>query len=112
MRATIAASVACLLLGAGLGSARQIAYENGSKSCANWTKEKTGRVEGGFFWPDAINNAWIKGFISGAGYATRAEFRKTDAELVSWMDAYCTAHPLESISDAARNLVNELSAKR
>jgi hypothetical protein len=54
---------------------------------------------------------WAAGFISGAGYAG-LNLRETDfGGLVTFMDQYCQAHPLEHISRGAQALVGELQVR-
>lgn len=59
-----------------------------------------------------LDESWVAGFVSGVGAAGFGPLRKTDAAaLTTFMDQYCQAHPLESISSAARRLVAELAGQ-
>ena len=57
--------------------------------------------------------AWLLGYITASnefGPGSSDLTRATDVEgLKSWVDNYCTAHPLKTLAEAARSLTHELS---
>jgi hypothetical protein len=113
MKRTAVVGGICLLLGCVVGSAqgKYTVYGHGTQSCGAWSAAGTAVRD-----RDPLGaskryeqEAWILGFISGAGYANASVLRKTDSSgTVAWMDTYCAAHPLDSIGTAAEKLFNEL----
>jgi hypothetical protein len=54
---------------------------------------------------------WLTGFVSGAGYATPYDMRRSDRDgLMSWVDKYCAERPLDPLASAAIALAKELGA--
>jgi hypothetical protein len=84
----------------------------GDRSCALWQKgraDPTDRLALG----DLTSRAWLVGFLTGANF-----FVDTDADVLArvdadttaaWVDAYCTQHPSEAVSDAAIALIARLT---
>lgn len=86
----------------------------GTQSCGNWTSY---RRAGGY--TDLAPQAWIQGYISALNFSVslRGEgpdiMQGTDAEgIFAWVDNYCAAHPLNSISQAALDLATDLRSKQ
>jgi hypothetical protein len=103
-----------LLVGSIIGSAQAqyVVYGFGTQSCGAWSSAGTAAAKLNSTVRDLIprfeNEAWVAGFVSGAGYESRM-LRKTDsAGIVAWMDTYCAAHPLDAISVAAAKLTEGL----
>lgn len=63
-----------------------------------------------------VYEAWIMGFVSGAGYGYSMNDRmlaETDYEGgTAWIEKYCSEHPLDELARASISLVEELSARR
>jgi hypothetical protein len=79
----------------------------GVNSCGSWTEEWARDSQRLELW-----KAWVLGFVSGANiYAEHGDFLRgpVDAPAIyAWINNYCRAHPLESLRDAAIELVGEL----
>ena len=75
-------------------------YGEGALSCGTWTSgDSSERLRRG---------AWIRGFVSGAGYEG-AKLRDTDSTgIEAWISQYCAAHPLDTIATASSHLVESL----
>ncbi len=77
-------------------------------SCGRWLELQKNDV------PRTLSlQGWILGYLSGvnaSGVETTADFLKgIDQEaIMKWMDNYCTVHPLDSVSAATRQLINDL----
>lgn len=83
-------------------------YGTGTSSCGLWIQSHHDDESAVSITQHNVNRAWISGFVSGAGYAA-LKLRKTDsAGMVTFMDQYCTAHPLDPMYEGARALVLEL----
>lgn len=77
-------------------------YGQGASSCGSWIAA-TGESH-------RHNETWVLGFVSGFGYGSPRRLKKTDADAVAiWVDNYCHSHPLDTISRAAQELVQELA---
>ena len=78
----------------------------GAASCGTWSAERR---------QDSImveaRLSWILGWLSSASYrGNRDLLRDRDNDsLKAWLDNYCTAHPLEYVSDATIALELELA---
>ncbi len=85
-------------------------YGAGTKSCGSWTRERSTEVMS----PLRVNmEAWILGFLTGAGWMEQLELGEGDAEgKFAWIDNYCKAKPLDSIDSAAAGLVAVLALKK
>ena len=72
-------------------------YGYGTQSCGAWTKDADATKSIGAF----AKEAWLLGFISGAGWAGHS-MRETDLEgLVAAMNKHCEQFPTDSIAKAA-----------
>jgi len=62
-----------------------------------------------------INGAWIQGYLTAVnvfGDGPSHLAKGTDAEgIMTWIDNYCAQHPGDSLTVAAKALVNELTEK-
>ena len=86
-----------------------LAVGMGTKSCGSWTE--AARDNGG--WPRAAFEAWLAGFVSGVNLNIAATVGNlndgTDFDgMVAWIDNYCAANPLSSVSSATVTLSVEL----
>ena len=99
----------------------------GRVSCEQWFTLGHGAEEE---WRFKIQQ-WVVGFVSGANIYTKNDILqgtclkpgpgpRADAcsekianydAVISWMDNYCKAHPLDTIADAAGELVRALEEK-
>jgi hypothetical protein len=102
-----------LLLTVGLSGAQdirpgryQLLGHGATVSCGTWTTEgQTGSVH-------HTREAWVLGFVSGAGYAARQTLHPTDADaILAYLDLKCAADPLASVSQVTTMLVVELIEK-
>jgi hypothetical protein len=94
-----------LLLAAvlGLSSATPAAADvvttlGGTWSCKAWTAERTARSVNA-----ALYGQWVLGYLSSvANWTDLDPMKGLDTEAVwAWMDNYCRAHPLATVSKAA-----------
>ena len=78
----------------------------GVRSCGVWINDKGTMQEPGHF-------SWLLGFLSGISIATDNDFlRGTESESISlWVDNYCRANPLDTLSGAGQLLAAELIKK-
>ena len=114
MKRTSVVGILCLVVGGALGLAqgKYIVYGHGNDSCGLWTSQRSPDPEKDE-WPSRTSQAWVLGFVSGVGFESPLTLTKTDtAGIRAWMDAYCAAHPLESIARASAQLIAELSNTR
>jgi hypothetical protein len=77
-------------------------------SCATWTNDRK--------TDDALPlEGWILGFVSGANAygETGGDIAPgvTSEGLIGWVDQYCLAHPLDSVTQAGFKLVRELKSR-
>ena len=84
----------------------------GAASCGTWISERPLQSS-----PlRAMDESWVLGFLTGVNAMRLAVGNSqigltTDANgLLAWVDNYCRANPLKSISDTALALATELSA--
>jgi hypothetical protein len=76
-------------------------YGMGIESCGKWTSEPQPILRG-------TSLSWVLGFISGVG-AVVPGVKHTDTDAIrAWMDQYCATHPLETVAEAAADLVKAL----
>jgi hypothetical protein len=77
----------------------------GSRNCDDWIKERT-----------VVDEAWLVGFLSGinvTGVTNNALNKIQSASQIHlWMDNYCKANPLHTVSKGAYQLFDELMAKK
>jgi hypothetical protein len=73
----------------------------GVDSCGTWTADR--RQQSGAALQD---EQWVVGFLSGIGYRGDDDsdpLKGMDAQGVwAWIDNYCLAHPIETVSTAAK----------
>ena len=83
----------------------------GTLSCEVWTKDRADRTSENHF----INSAWVQGYLTAVnvfGDGPSHIAKGTDAEgIMAWIDNYCAQHPGDSLTVAAKALVNELTEK-
>ena len=83
----------------------------GTLSCEVWTKDRAERAGDRHF----INGAWVQGYLTAVnvfGDGPSHIAKGTDADgIMAWIDSYCAQRPAESLTVAAKALVDEL-AKR
>jgi hypothetical protein len=76
----------------------------GAASCGTWTADRQQRSTGRHSL-SLMDEQWVLGFLSGIavmGDESVDPLRRMDAEGVwAWVDNYCQAHPIETISSAA-----------
>ncbi len=84
----------------------------GTESCGTWVEERRDPSKS---WSVLADKGWISGFLSAYnvfGPGSGNVRRDTDSDGTSaWIDNYCLAHPLESLSDAVQALVSTLESK-
>lgn len=75
-------------------------------SCATWTRYRSEKVSQSL-------EGWVLGFVTGRNfYGTGNVGLGVQAEgLTGWVDQYCAANPLDSVTTAAVKLVNELQKR-
>ncbi len=74
----------------------------GVRSCGEWVSDNKTLALG--------NQTWLLGYLSGIAVATRKQILSgTDNQSIYlWVDNYCRANPLQSLSDAGADLYFEL----
>jgi hypothetical protein len=79
----------------------------GDWSCQDWMDRRLSKA--GLDAPQM----WLSGFLTGLASANRVDaLAITDAESVfKWMDKYCVAYPLESISSGALIMFLDLAGR-
>jgi len=81
-------------------------YGAGVSSCGGWNNA---RKSGDYYQ----QGSWVLGFVSSYGYYEGKTLKEVDSQaLVSWMDNYCQANPLDSISDGAKQLIEALIIRK
>ena len=100
--ATLLFFVGCMS-GAALARQGYTIYGHGNSSCGEWLAER--KKDG---WGTIVKEAWVIGFVSGAGYTGPPMKQSDTAGLLAFMDQHCTSHPLEKMEAGARALVNRL----
>jgi hypothetical protein len=75
-------------------------YGAGLGSCGTWIRDRKSELG----WQ--VDFSWIQGNIAGIALAHPDESQKdTDPNgMISWLDTYCSAHPLTSMYIAAIDL--------
>jgi hypothetical protein len=83
----------------------------GTISCEGWTKDRADKSTDRNF----INGAWVQGYLTAVnvfGDGPSHLAKGTDADgIMTWIDNYCARHPGDSLTVAAKALVNELTDK-
>jgi hypothetical protein len=80
----------------------------GALSCGQWLTDRQG------LYSAQTIEAWITGYLSGFNaYVFHGDMTNhTDnADLFSWIDDYCHAHPLDDIAAATDRLIDALKAR-
>jgi hypothetical protein len=102
-----------LLLSMKTAQAAKIVTIHGS-SCGAWTQER--RTQSVKY---AQMEGWAMGFVSGwvATWGDAHQIAEPlgnldQAALLEWVNNYCTAHPLESLSNAVYGLTGELEKRQ
>jgi hypothetical protein len=76
----------------------------GGSSCGSWTKASP--------VTRSLAQQWVVGYLAGLNSQTPDDLdfiKGADFDgLMSWIDNYCRAHPIESINTAANELSTEL----
>jgi hypothetical protein len=84
----------------------------GTGTCGSWTAARSPKTVRSAVQYTA-NEQWVLGFLSGIGYdgvnnGGGSPLHGVDADAVwAWMDNYCRANPLVSISKAAQAFAKE-----
>jgi hypothetical protein len=77
----------------------------GGANCGQWIKQ--------LIEPD---KSWLLGFLSGINVAAATNNAldkiKSPQQIYLWMDNYCKANPLSTVTDGAYTLMNELIQKK
>jgi len=88
-------------------------WGNGNQSCGSWTATHNDNTDGSAI-EEASQEAWVEGFItafSAFGFTPSRTFTLDYAALKAWIDNYCSAHPLDSISKASEVLAVQLQLR-
>ena len=77
-------------------------------SCGSWLEYRKTPAS-----PNAlVAESWVYGFVSGAGWQSARPLRDTDtAGVTAFVDQYCDAHRIDTITQASMALVRELTVK-
>jgi hypothetical protein len=101
-----------------------VVYGEGNTSCGAWTKAQQQRPQLNATGSTLISRSsdfagqlqWIEGYMSAFNMYERrlpSLAKGMDVNgLFAWIDNYCAAHPLDSISIAADALIAELSQRQ
>jgi hypothetical protein len=80
----------------------------GTLSCEVWTKDRADRATEKHF----INAAWVQGYLTAVNVfgdgASHIAKGVEDQDIMAWIDNYCAKHPADSLTVAAKALVDEL----
>jgi hypothetical protein len=80
----------------------------GTLSCETWSKDRADRASERHF----IYGAWVQGYITAVNVfgegASHLAKGIDDEGIMSWIDNYCSKHPTDSLTVAAKALVDEL----
>ena len=81
-------------------------YGSETSSCGEWNNV---RKSGDYYQ----GGTWVLGYVSSYGYYGSKTLKEVDSQaLISWMDNYCQANPLDSISDGAKQLIEALIIRK
>lgn len=110
MKKMVYALIALATFASGIANAEV----RGARSCGVWVADRNNSDK----MRASVDFTWLIGYLSGLGVGGQsiAEYRDflkgADNESIAlWMDNYCKAHPLESISTGANILSFELAKK-
>jgi hypothetical protein len=98
--------VAVAISSASISFPAMSAYEvfaHGTQLCSKWNSE-----EAKDSWIYRTNEAWVLGFVSGAGFGEDSEYDTSYTTMLEWVERYCEANPQKAISDATESLIYEL----
>jgi len=85
------------------GKGERIIYGAGTISCGEWIERR--KSDG-----DMFPRSWVSGFIS--AYGKILQLIQTDSDAMAvFIDHYCQDNPLNTVHDAAEELVVELRAR-
>jgi hypothetical protein len=83
----------------------------GTVSCAVWTKDRVDRASDRHF----INGAWVQGYLTAVNLFSDGPSHIAkgidDDGVMAWIDNYCAQHPVDSLTVAAKALVEELNKR-
>ncbi len=84
----------------------------GSRPCGSWLRARSEASP-----ESAVMQSWVLGYLTSvnANVLTITEdvaAGQTPEGLFSWIDNYCAAHPLDSVSRATGGLLDDLRAKK
>ena len=106
----ITASLIVVILAVGAPARAVHMVGIGNRSCGSWIQARRQNPEQAH-----LLESWVGGYLSGANSiiapATKRDVLSggIDAEgLWAWIDNYCRAHPLDSVSEAADQLAADL----
>lgn len=100
-----------MVFAVGFSAASNAVTVKGMKSCDAWVKNRAEQPAPSL---DAmVDSAWLAGYLSGVAVARNIDFLKgVDVNIIkSWMDNYCSSHPLDLMGDAADALSIELKKR-
>ena len=82
----------------------------GYASCLQWTKETKAAIG----IKHDLHELWLLGYLSGANARAPVDFLvgNKSAALLSWVDNYCAANPLDDAPTAAEQLIKTLQARK
>ena len=83
----------------------------GMRNCKAWAKSRAEQPDPSV--GNIVESAWLAGYLSGVAVARNVDFLKgVDDDIIkSWMDHYCSSHPLALMGDAADALSIELKKR-
>jgi hypothetical protein len=106
MKLTLILFILYLLLIPNLSYSERTAYGIGTRSCGEWLDRRKNNN-----WLSM--GEWMLGFVTAAHWYQVYELKDTDSVgLATWMDKYCTDHPLEKFYIANSDLVRELRSNK
>jgi hypothetical protein len=84
----------------------------GNRSCGTWLGDRQRNPSS-----ELIEEAWILGYLSSFNNFSPNQYSDVtkgidNAGLLSWIDSYCQAHPLDPLFHAVNQLIGELGARR
>jgi hypothetical protein len=97
-----------IVFAVGYSAASNAVTVKGMKSCGAWLKNRTEQPAPSL--GTRVDSAWLAGYLSGVAVARNIDFLKgVDESIIkSWMDNYCSSHPLDLMGNAADALSIEL----
>jgi hypothetical protein len=86
-------------------------YGQGTKSCGAWTTDAAVPTHDVRYRAHTENKSWVVGYVTGAT-AGGMRLRQSDSlGMVTFIDQFCQANPLDDISKATFALVKALRAE-